>query len=65
MPTGKCDDASLVTVPVFPTGGFEPAPITDPTGVPSLGTACPFLDATQPLCCNSDTAQIMGKSAYS
>ena len=46
MPTGKCDDPSKVTVPVFPTGGFEPAPITDSTGVGSFATACPFLDAT-------------------
>ena len=65
MPAGQCADASKVTVPVFPTGGFEPAPITDPIGKSSFSTSCPFLDPDQPLCCNSDTAQIMGKSTYS
>ena len=64
MPKGKCADASKVTVPVFPTGGFPPAPITDRDGVASFGNACPFLDAADPLCCNSDTAQIMGKSPF-
>ena len=62
MPSGKCADASKVTVPVFPTGGFPPAPITDRDGVSSFSNACPFLDPATPLCCNSDTAQIMGKS---
>lgn len=58
---GKCDNPGAVTVPYFVEGGFAPEPITDSTGVSSFAAACPFLDPTTPQCCNSDTAQIMGK----
>jgi len=29
-----------------------------------LETPCPFIDATQPLCCDDDSATIMGKLSH-
>ena len=58
---GKCDNPAEVTVPEFADPMFAPAVMTDSTGIASFANACPFLDPTQPYCCNSDTAQIMGK----
>ena len=62
-PTLPCLDGSDVTVPVFIEGNFAPVPM-DTLGIQNLKTACPFYDADEPLCCNSDTAAIMGKFEY-
>ena len=60
LPTGLCYDAHEVTLPVFVEGGFAPTPMSA-FGTSSLSSACPFYDPETPLCCNSDTAAIMGK----
>ena len=62
-PTTDCEDPSDVTVPVFVSGNFAPGPITLQKGINDLASACPFLDPTDNLCCNSDTATIMGKQS--
>ena len=55
-PTSACKDPSAVSLPVFTS--FEPVPMPE-LGITNLASACPFLDPTQPLYCNSDTAAIM------
>ena len=62
LPDKKCSDASAVTMPVFPEGGYPAALMTNTVGQSALDTACPFIDyKNDKLCCNSDNAQIMGK----
>lgn len=68
-PDTACQDAHEVTIPVFvgyvddTTGefvasGYEPSKMNS-LGTSNLATACPFYDADELLCCNSDTASIM------
>lgn len=54
-----CADPSAVAEPVF--YDFEPEVMTNPLGLSNLALACPFIDPTQALCCNSDNAAIMRK----
>ena len=51
-----CDDASLVTQPIFVDGGYAPSKIKNSVGTDAIAEACPFIDASQPLCCNQDNA---------
>ena len=73
-PDTACQDAHEVTIPVFvgyvddTTGefvasGYEPSKMNS-LGTSNLATACPFYDADELLCCNSDTASIMGKYLF-
>ena len=58
---GTCaGDGSDVTYPVFVDGGYPPE-VMNTYGAGLMATACPFYDLSLPLCCNSDTAAIMGK----
>ena len=61
-PKFPCTDGSKVTVPIMnDTFVFAPVPMPS-LGITNLKTACPFYtDPDQALCCNSDTAAIMGK----
>lgn len=52
-----CPDPAVVTVPTNVT--YAPAPMATPS---LLETPCPFLDGSQPVCCDDDSATIMGKS---
>ena len=59
-----CDDASAVSIPEFIENGYPPVvmgSLTNTLGTDALATSCPYIDLTQPLCCNQDNAQIMGK----
>ena len=59
-PEGFCADPHEVTLPVFVEGGFAPTPMGEDY-IKTLQAACPFYEEDTPLCCNSDTASIMGK----
>ena len=60
MRFGACTDPSKVTEPTFQYS-YDPA-VMSFAGQSALSSACPYLDLTQPLCCNQDNAQIMSKS---
>ena len=72
--TTKCTDGGDVTYPFFCKGDdwqegdpddekcypWAPQKMGD-VGLSDLNTACPFYDDDELLCCNPDTAAIMGK----
>ena len=58
---GTCDDASLVTEPIFIEGGYAPTKMKNGVGTDAMANACPYMDLSHELCCNQDNAQIMGK----
>ena len=71
FPTTPCTDGSAVTYPLFNDTGFDNATVTSfppqvmsAAGWGDLSSACPFYTKEDKLCCNSDTAKIMGKYFY-
>ena len=60
-PEAMCDIANKGVNPPDWGKEFEPA-VLSPIGQGALAGICPFLDATQPLCCNQDQTQIMTHS---
>lgn len=41
---------------------YAAAPITNPTAINDLASACPFLEPSTPLCCSDDTAAVMASN---
>jgi len=64
FPDTPCANGADVSLPQFvmdgDKGGYTPQ-VMNSLGASNMKTACPFYPSDQPLCCNSDTAQIMGK----
>ena len=62
-PTTRCQNGGEVVIPTFVKGGFAPQPMAS-IGTGDMEQACPFFEDENPggdLCCNPDTARIMGK----
>ncbi len=69
FPTTPCYNGADVTYPLFNNTNDEEATVTsfppqvmNDIGWSDLQSACPFYTRDDKLCCNSDTAKIMGKS---
>ena len=53
---GTCDDPAVVTQPIFIENGYPPAKMLNSVGTDAMAAACPYMDLSNPICCNQDNA---------
>lgn len=58
-----CPDPMVVDPPQNVT--YAAVPMTDPTAISDLSSACPYLNPDTPLCCGADTAAVMASNFQS